>query len=567
MKQFILDTRNDPVSKKLFKNTHLFMKNIIQFTFILALAIGAFSVTPQAFAFVTGGGGTGCGGCGDGGGEPSGGGGEPWVPPASCDAFTGSPTTLPNGGGNVTLSWATSNATNVSISQGVGSVAADGSRVVVVTTSKTFVLTAINAVGVAVTCNVPITVQPPVVNAPICDSFTGSPTTLPHGGGNVTLNWATTNATGVSINNGVGTVAVDGSTVVNVTASKTFVLTATNVAGASVTCNVPVTVQPPVVNAPICDSFTGSPTSLPVGGGTVNLAWATTNATNVSIDQGVGAVAVDGSTSVANVTSNRTFTLTATNVAGAQVTCTVPVTVATNSVSPSCDFFNADKTVVDRGESFTLSWGTTNADSVSINNGVGTVAADGSHSTSIQSDTTYTLTATKGSNSVSCSRPVTIRTSSGGGGSSSPQCTLKISDKKVRKGEEVKLTWTSTRATDVVIKDSFGKTLLDTDDMSSSEKKDFLDGDMKVRPTKDTTYTIEVSKGSKDRTCKVSVDVDSDITVLEVRNQPLVAGIALTQVPYTGFDAGPTLTFIFYTMLALWALFIAYSLVLKKKVS
>jgi hypothetical protein len=423
-----------------------------------------------------------------------------------------------------------------------------------------------------------------------CDAFSASPTTLPAGGGNVTLTWATTNATGVSINQGVGAVAADGSKIVAVTATKTFTLTAVGTGG-NHTCTASVTVQPPVYSqssyyaqsayatpAPLCDSFTGSPTSLPVGGGNVDLNWRTSNASGVTLSQSIGApasVAVDGSTSI-YVTANETFILTATNVAGASDTCSVSVIVATERSTPAplCDSFTVDKSVVDKGESFTLSWQTTNADSVSINNGVGSVSVDGTHPTSVQSDTTFTLTATKGANSVTCPVSVSIRTSTysqgsygGGGGSSSPQCTFKISDKKVRKGEEVKLTWTSTRATDVVIKDSFGKTLLDTDDMSTSEKKDFLDGDMKVRPTKDTTYTIEVSKGSKDRTCKVSVDVESDITVLEVRNQPLVAGIALTQVPYTGFDAGPTLTFIFYAMLALWALFIAYSLVLKKKVS
>ena len=117
------------------------------------------------------------------------------------------------------------------------------------------------------------------------------------------------------------------------------------------------------------------------------------------------------------------------------------------------------------------------------------------------------------------------------------------------------------------IEDDNGKTLIDTDDLDSDEKKDFYDGEIKVRPTEDTTYTLTAEKGSKKRTCKVSVDVKNGVTVLEVRDQRPLAGIALTQVPYTGFDAGTTLTFIFYAVLALWGLFIAYTVVLKKKVS
>ncbi len=52
----------------------------------------------------------------------------------------------------------------------------------------------------------------------------------------------------------------------------------------------------------------------------------------------------------------------------------------------------------------------------------------------------------------------------------------------------------------------------------------------------------------------------------EVRTQqPLVAGIALSQVPYTGFEAGPVLTLLFYVLLMAWALYIAYFLVIRKQ--
>ena len=104
-----------------------------------------------------------------------------------------------------------------------------------------------------------------------------------------------------------------------------------------------------------------------------------------------------------------------------------------------------------------------------------------------------------------------------------------------------------------------------TDDLLGSDKKDFFDGEMTVRPKKDTTYTLIAERGSKDEECEVKIRVTDDITVLEVRDQrPLVAGISLTHVPYTGFEAGPTLTFIFYALLTLWALFVAYILVIKK---
>jgi hypothetical protein len=150
----------------------------------------------------------------------------------------------------------------------------------------------------------------------------------------------------------------------------------------------------------------------------------------------------------------------------------------------------------------------------------------------------------------------------GGGGSSSPKCSLKISDNKISLGERVTLKWDTTRATEVTIRDNHGKTLIDTDDKSSSEKKDLYDGEITLRPERDTTYTLVAEKGSKDRTCKVEVDVEDTIVVTQIRDQqPLVSGISLTSVPYTGFEAGPFMTSVFYTLLAAWALYMAYVLV------
>jgi hypothetical protein len=90
---------------------------------------------------------------------------------------------------------------------------------------------------------------------------------------------------------------------------------ATSTSGAvSVTVNASVTI----------DSFSASPTSV-VGGEPATLAWTTSNATSASIDQGVGGVAVDGSTTV-TPGSTTTYTLTADGVNG-PVTAQVEITV------------------------------------------------------------------------------------------------------------------------------------------------------------------------------------------------------------------------------------------------
>ncbi len=417
----------------------------------------------------------------------------------------------------------------------------------------------------------------------VCNSLTVTPKQLPAEGGKVTVAWKTSHANKITINHGIGEVnRADGSREVRVDKDTTFVLTVKG-GGAEDTCKDSVKLKPPVVieKKPSCDAFTASPKNLPAQGGDVTLTWATTNAKNISINQGIGEVNREDGSRTVNVKESKTFVLTASNVAGS-VTCSVPVKVDTHHEPKpfSCDYFNSNKTVVEKGESFTLSWGTTNADSVSINNGIGSVADDGTHTTSIQDDETYVLTATKGNKQVTCSRSIEVDEDEDddddddddhGGGSSSPSCDMDISDKNIEAGDKITLSWDTTRADEVVIKDNHGRTILDTDDLDRDDRSDFYDGDITLRPTKNTTYTLTASKGSKDRTCKESVKVeneDEEVTIIEVRDQqPTLSGIQLTQVPYTGFEAGPVLTYIFYALLALWALFIAYTLVLKKKLS
>ncbi len=55
--------------------------------------------------------------------------------------FTATPQTIPAGGGSVTLTWTSQNATSASIDQGIGLVALNGSRTVNVTSAKMFTLT------------------------------------------------------------------------------------------------------------------------------------------------------------------------------------------------------------------------------------------------------------------------------------------------------------------------------------------------------------------------------------------------------------------------------------------
>lgn len=68
----------------------------------------------------------------------------------------------------------------------------------------------------------------------------------------------------------------------------------------------------------------------------------------------------------------------------------------------------AEPSRIERGQSVNLSWTTTNANDVSINNGIGTVPATGTRSVSPSDTTTYTLTASGPNGSTTATATVTL---------------------------------------------------------------------------------------------------------------------------------------------------------------
>jgi peptidoglycan-associated lipoprotein len=88
-----------------------------------------------------------------------------------------------------------------------------------------------------------------------------------------------------------------------------------------------------------------------------------------------------------------------------------PTTARTEAPAPRPTVtFQADPTSVNKGESSTLSWSTTNATSVAIAPEVGPVAAEGSTKVAPADSATYTLTATGPGGSADASVRITIAT-------------------------------------------------------------------------------------------------------------------------------------------------------------
>ena len=255
----------------------------------------------------------------------------------------------------------------------------------------------------------PLEFLSPTSAPPVVDSFDASPLTISPGGSS-TLTWRVSGATAVSIDNGIGTVALSGSRVVSPTVTTVYTLVATNSGGKSVTATAQLTVSgtaPSPTGVPLVTSFVANPPIIS-SGDSATLNWEVSGSTSVAITPGVGGVASSGSTSVSPSTST-TYTLTATNAAGNTIaTALVTVAGATAASPPVIDHFAFDPPEIYPGESTTLSWDVSGATTVVIDRGIGEVPSYGSQTVSVLATTNYTLTATNAEGSVALTVPITV---------------------------------------------------------------------------------------------------------------------------------------------------------------
>lgn len=151
-------------------------------------------------------------------------------------------------------------------------------------------------------------------------------------GASVTLAWSTKNATSVSIDNGIGTVAPSGSLSINAKTSETFTATATGPAG-TVQREAALTILAlPTINVTACPaaepSCDGDAHTLIRKNSSALISWQTQNATSVSIDQAPGKeFGTEDSYATPPLSESTTYLLTATGPGGtASAQATVDVT-------------------------------------------------------------------------------------------------------------------------------------------------------------------------------------------------------------------------------------------------
>jgi hypothetical protein len=262
----------------------------------------------------------------------------------------------------------------VIIEPGIGLVEADGSLQVSPAETTTYTLTATGPGGlVSDTATVTVTQSEPVL-------FKANPTGVDLGEPAV-LSWSCRSdyADSVSISPGIGAIAPYGSVQVTPDTSTTYTITATGSAGTA-------TQQAVVaINAPVV-TLEADPTTVAAGQSAI-LTWSSTNAVTCSLAPDIGAVDPSGTLSVSPAATT-TYTLTATGPGGTtsqSVTVSLPLPQIAFAATPQN---------IDAGDSATLNWSVTGADTVSIDAAIGAVAAEGSTAVTPDVTTTYTLTAT-----------------------------------------------------------------------------------------------------------------------------------------------------------------------------
>jgi phospholipase C len=242
------------------------------------------------------------------------------TPAAPTVTLTANPLTI-DAGQVSTLGWSSTNATSISISPPVPGDDGDAlppSGVGTVGPLETTPYTATaSGPGGTVTATVIIKVNPakPKIN------LTATPSSLLPGQ-TATLSWTAQFATSIAIDNGVGAVEVPtGSRSVKPVHTTTYTATASGPGGKE-TAFVAVEVT---TTGELGITITPAPKSVALGQHSV-LTWASQNAARVTIDQGIGTVALSGS---ANVAPEQTtvYTATATDTLGKTVSATAMVTV------------------------------------------------------------------------------------------------------------------------------------------------------------------------------------------------------------------------------------------------
>jgi hypothetical protein len=199
---------------------------------------------------------------------------------------------------------------------------------------------------------------------------------------------------------------------------------------------------------------------------------------------------------------NYSFRLTVKDPYGAQGIARVSITAGTPAASaPLIANFTANPTTINAGQSSTLSWQVSNADTVVITS-LGTVALTGSQAVTPATTTTYTLTATHGTQTATAQATVTVNA-----GTSLPRIvSFAPNPATVDFGQSSSLQWVVENATTVTIDNSIGTV--------------GLTGSHAISPAATTNYTITASNANGTVTASTTLTVITSVKILSFTATP-----------------------------------------------
>jgi hypothetical protein len=243
-------------------------------------------------------------------------------------------------------------------------------------------------------------------------------------------------------------------------------------------------------------SISASPETIRFDESTI-LTWSSHDADSVSINNGVGTVEERGTT-VVKPYRTTTYTISAVNADG-KAKSSVTVKVEYSGPEPVINV-SANPTTIYPGESSVLTWSTSNAYTLSIDNGIGSVPLNYSMTVTPTVTTTYKFVAFGQGGETMSSITINVMTTP-------PTAKITANPTSISFGEISVLEWNYTNADTVTIEPDIG----DGSQINSVE----------VSPVTTTTYTIEAIGPGGTATDKVTIFVDvSDEIFVEIQATP-----------------------------------------------
>jgi chitodextrinase len=287
-------------------------------------------------------------------------------------------------------------------------------------TTYTYVVSAQDPAGntSALSGGVQATTQP--LPVPVIASFSSSPASIITGQSS-TLNWNVSNATSLSIDNGVGTVTGLTSVSVHPTVTTVYRLTASNSFGSSTAqASLTVTADTTAPSAP-----TGLSTSV-ISSSQIDLSWAPSGDPDDApgqISYGCYRNGVRFATTPAGVTScsdtglsastTYTYSVSAQDPTGNSSAPSAGIQATTQALPvPVITSFTSSPVSIVAGQFASLSWNVTNSTSITVDNGVGNVTGLPSFSVHPVVTTVYQITATNSFGSATAQASVTVNADS-----------------------------------------------------------------------------------------------------------------------------------------------------------